>query len=83
MAGGVRKVSWFIAVAVTMTSAVGLILSAPLPRADTVGSYDNASITDVALRYVGRWGSAACVDAGASGYQGGASLGDSDDMDGA
>jgi hypothetical protein len=53
-----------------------------------VGSYDNAAVADVALRYAsqsagaGRYGGAACVDAGRSGATGGAPLGNAFNEDG-
>lgn len=36
-------------------------------RADAAGSFDNGTIADVALRYVGAWGGTACRDAGRTG----------------
>jgi hypothetical protein len=42
----------------------------------------NAAIADIALRYVGQYGGAACVDAGRSGYTGGAPLGSGNNDDG-
>jgi hypothetical protein len=42
----------------------------------------NSAIADKALTYVGRWGGAACVDAGFSGATGGVPLGDADNADG-
>jgi hypothetical protein len=61
----------------------GLALTNVLtPSAHAIGSYNNASIADVALRYVGQYGGAASVDAGKSGYTGGTPLGSGNNMDG-
>jgi hypothetical protein len=61
----------------------GLALtSVPTPSAHAIGSYNNASIADVALNYVHQYGGAASVAAGKSGYTGGAPLGAGNNMDG-
>ena len=53
-----------------------------VPSASAWSSVNNAAIATKALQYVNRWGGAACVDAGTSGYTGGAPLGDGNNMDG-
>jgi hypothetical protein len=63
---------------------LGLTLSllAFAAKAEAASPARNSAIADKAVTYVGRWGGAACVDAGFSGYTGGAPLGDSNNMDG-
>lgn len=53
-----------------------------LPSASAWSSANNYAIAEKALQYNGRYGSAACVDAGTSGYTGGAPLGNGDNLDG-
>lgn len=76
-----------VMVGAVLAAQVGLALSplgaspGQVPRASALGSYDNARIADIALGYLGRWGAAACVDAGRSGATGGAPLGDGHNAD--
>lgn len=55
-----------LGVALQVCSAGIVVFGSPTP-ASAVGTYDNANIAKVALSYVGRNGSSACVDAGKSG----------------
>jgi hypothetical protein len=59
-----------------------LALIARAPAASAWSSVNNAAIANKALEYVGRYGGAACVDAGRSGYTGGTPLGTGDNNDG-
>jgi len=52
------------------TAAVLLYMLGAVPQANATGSYDNANIADIALRYVGQWGGNACADAHRSGLTG-------------
>ncbi len=72
-----------VATVVLATAALVVPGVAAAPTAAAApSSVDNATIALKALDYVGRWGGAACVEAGFSGYTGGAPLGDSNNMDG-
>ena len=73
---------WLVGVSMISSVLVSLPAALRMQTATAVGGYDNAAIADTALRYVGRWGAAACVDAGRSGATGGAPLGDGNNADG-
>ena len=77
-----RWLIWLVAASLVSSFLASLPAVVRAPSAVAVGGYDNASIADTALRYVGRWGAAACVDAGRSGANGGPPLGDGNNLDG-
>ena len=77
-----RWLIWLVAASLVSSFFASLPAVVRAPSAVAVGGYDNASTADTALRYAGRWGAAACVDAGRSGATGGTPLGDGYNDDG-
>ena len=77
-----RWLIWLVAASLVSSFLASLPAVVRAPSAVAVGGYDNASTADTALRYAGRWGAAACVDAGRSGATGGTPLGDGYNDDG-
>ena len=77
-----RWLIWLVAASLVSSFFASLPAVVRAPSAVAVGGYDDASTADTALRYAGRWGAAACVDAGRSGATGGTPLGDGYNDDG-
>jgi hypothetical protein len=67
---------------ISVVSAAFAVASFTPSAARAASPVRNSAIADKALQYNGQWGAKASVDAGVSGYTGGAPLGNGDNMDG-